>query len=475
MNTDSLTKSEESFRDKISTIDKAGKRIWVYPKKPKGSLHRARVVVAVVLLAFLFGAPFIKINGHPLILLNVVERKFILFGMVFWPQDFHLFALALISLFVFIILFTAVFGRIWCGWACPQTIFMEMVFRKIEYWIEGDAARQRAVNKAPWTREKIFKKGIKHALFFAIAFMIGNTFLAYIIGMDELYQIVTDPPHEHLLGLSFMLLFSLTFYGVFARFREQVCTMVCPYGRLQGVMLDSNSIVVAYDNVRGEPRGKYRKDGERNSLGDCVDCTLCVQVCPTGIDIRNGTQLECVNCTACIDACNGVMEKLEFPKGLIRFASLNGILNGEKLKVTPRIVLYIVLFTGLIFLLLFLMTNRTQVEATILRTPGVLYQEIDDGILQNLYNVKIINKTFEKFPVSLKLLKPEEGEIYMVTGSELYVEEEALAESAFFVKIPREKVVSQKMPVTIGVYRSGELIEKVNTTFLGPRVGPQLK
>lgn len=471
MSTETTTKRErktdESFRDKLYTLDAKGNRIWIYPKKPKGKLHRARAIVAIILLAFLFAAPFIKVNGQPLILLNIIERKFILFGLAFWPQDFYLFALALITIFVFIILFTAVFGRVWCGWACPQTIFMEMVFRKIEYLIEGDASKQRALDRAPWTKEKIMKKGLKHAIFFAIAFLIGNTFLAYIIGVDELFKIVTDPPSQHIVGLSFMILFSLVFYGVFARFREQACTMVCPYGRLQGVLLDPNSIVVAYDNVRGEPRGKIKKGQQQEELGDCIDCKLCVQVCPTGIDIRNGTQLECVNCTACIDACNGVMEKVNRPGGLIRYASFNGIQKGEKLRVTPRIIAYSLLLTVLLAVLIFLLAGRSEVEATVLRTPGVLYQEVEGNKLQNLYNLKIINKTFNTFPVHLKLLKPE-GEIYLVTGEELMIEGDVIAESAFFVKIPKSEIKQKRTPITIGVFRGNELIETTRTNFLGP-------
>jgi len=244
--------TKDDFRDKVSTIDKTGKRVWIYPKKSHGPLTRSRGIVAIVLLSFLFLAPFLRVNDQPLLLFNFLERKFIIFGLLFWPQDFHIFVLATIAMVVFIILFTAVFGRIWCGWACPQTIFMEMLFRKIEYWIEGDARKQIALKKAPWHAGKIIKKFLKHSIFYALSFIIGNIFLAYIIGSDKLIRIITDPPAQHLLGLSAMITFSAVFYFVFAFFREQVCTMVCPYGRLQGVLLDQNSIVVAYDFKRGE-------------------------------------------------------------------------------------------------------------------------------------------------------------------------------------------------------------------------------
>lgn len=463
-------KARESFRDKVSTIDEQGKRIWIYPKKPRGPLHRARAAVSVLLLAFLFGAPFIKVNGQPLILLNVLERKFILFGLAFWPQDLHLFALTMIALIVFIILFTAVFGRLWCGWACPQIVFMEMVFRKIEYWIEGEAHQQRALNKAPWGAGKFFKKVSKHAIFYGLSFLIGNTLLAYIIGVDELFKIITDPPGQHVAGLTAMILFSGLFYFIFAYFREQACTMVCPYGRLQGVLLDPNSIVVMYDFKRGEPRGRIKKGAERAPLGHCVECRLCVQVCPTGIDIRDGTQLECVNCAACIDACNEVMGRVNFPEGLIRYASFNGVKSGEKLKITPRIVGYSALLVALVGLLSFLLLTRSAVEASILRTPGVLYQEVEEGKIQNLYNIKVANKSFDKLSVHLKLLEPP-GEILLVGGEQLNVPGDGLAESVFFVKIPKAQLRGVQTPLLIGVYDGERLLETVKTGFLGPAGG----
>lgn len=457
----------EAFRDRIATVDEHGKRIWVYPKKPSGRLYRARTILSIFLLAFLFGAPFIKINGEPLILLNILERKFIIFGLAFWPQDFHLFALAALTLAVFIILFTVVFGRVFCGWICPQTIFMEMVFRKIEYFIEGDAHKQRALNKAPWSPEKFLKKAGKHIIFYAISFLIGNTFLAYIIGVDELYKIVTDPPAQHLAGLSAMVIFSLVFYGVFSWFREQACVIVCPYGRLQGVLLDANSIVVAYDFKRGEPRGRFRKNQPRESQGDCIACGLCEQVCPTGIDIKNGTQLECVNCTACIDACDSVMDRINKPRGLIRYASYNGIKEGTQLRLTPRIIGYSTILLLLISALTFLLANRAPLEATILRTPGVLYQETPDGKVQNLYNIKVVNKTFDRKEITLKL-KDRTGELMLVSGQTLPVPEDGLAETAFFVRLPRSELTRANTIIHIEVFESGNLVETVQTAFMGP-------
>jgi len=463
---DPIQKDTETYRDKVATVDESGKRIWIYPKKPKGSLTRAREIVAVILLLFLFLVPFVKINGQQLLLFDILNRKFVIFGLVFWPQDFHLFVLATISLVVFVVLFTVSLGRLWCGWACPQTIFMEMVFRKIEFWIEGDARKQIALKKAPWTGQKIFKKFLKHFIFYSISFVIGNIFLAYIISTESLFKIITDPPSEHTVGFFAMIIFSTVFYGVFAFFREQVCTMVCPYGRLQGVLLDPNSIVVAYDFKRGEPRGRFKKQQERNDNGDCVDCQQCVEVCPTGIDIRNGTQLECINCTACIDACNTVMSKLSWPKDLIRYASYNGIKQGTKLKVTPRIAGYSTILLILVIVTGIFLFNRTDVETTILRTPGLLYQETEKGNISNLYNLKIINKTQESKSIRLNLKSPV-GQIKII-GGPLLVPESGMFESAFFVEIPANNIKFLTIPLYIEIFSGDELLDEVRTSFMGP-------
>ncbi len=461
---DSNKAQDDNFRDSLATVTKEGKRIWIYPKKPFGKFYNARNYVTLFLLAFLFLAPFIKVNGHPFILLNILERKFIIFGIVFGPQDFHLFVLAMISVIVSIFLFTVVYGRIFCGWVCPQTIFMEMVFRKIEYWIEGDASKQKALDKAPWTGEKYFKKFSKHIIFFVISFIIANTFLAYIIGIDQLKEIVTDPPSQHLGGLTAITIFSGVFYFIFAKFREQVCTLVCPYGRLQGVMLDQNSIVIAYDYIRGEPRGKIKK-GEERTKGDCIDCHLCVDVCPTGIDIRNGTQLECVNCTACIDACDYVMEKVGFPKKLIKYASQEEIETRKRKIFTPRAIGYTVVLVILLSVMLGLLLNRSDVELTILRTPGLLYQEQRDNKISNLYDVKIVNKTFDSFPAKLELTNID-GEIKII-GKDLTVEPQGVTEAKFLVILKKDQLNSLNTPLEIAVKSDNKIIDVIKTNFLG--------
>ncbi len=472
MNDDQMKNEIEhdEFRDHLATVTEGGKRIWIFPKKPKGKFYNARTIVSLILLAVLFGVPFISYEGHPYMLFNILNREFIIFGMAFGPQDFHLFVISIIIGVVGIFLFTVVWGRIFCGWVCPQTIFMEMVFRKIEYLIEGDAAKQRALNKAPWTGIKIFKKALKHAIFFGFAFLIANALLAWIIGIDGVKELASKPISEVTGQFIAMMIFTGVTYFFGAYFREQVCTVICPYGRLQGVMLDQNSIVIAYDYKRGEPRGKRKKE-EVAELGDCIDCYQCVAVCPTGIDIRNGTQLECVNCTACIDACDDVMVKINKPKGLIRYASKEEIETGVRKIFTPKSIGYSVVLILLLGLLSFLLTTRTEVELSILRTAGLMAQEQADGRISNLYDVKIINKTFNELHTELEL-QNSKGEIKIVSGNvddngHLIVMPHQVTEAKFFVILDKDNIKSITMPIKIGVTANGELIDVIKTSFLG--------
>lgn len=463
---------QEDYRDSIATVDETGGRIWIYPKKPSGKFYNYRTYVSWILLAVLFGMPFIKVNGEPLLLFNILERKFIIFSIVFTPQDLHLFALAMLTLMVFIVLFTVVFGRLFCGWVCPQTIFMEMVFRKIEYWIEGDANQQRRLNKAPWTTKKFFKKLAKHIIFFAIAVLIANTFLSYVIGVDEVKKIISEPVSMHMGGFVAMLIFSAVFYGVFAFFREQVCIAVCPYGRLQGVLLVPNSIVVIYDWLRGEPRGKIKKqkanEEQQPQLGDCVDCGLCVKVCPTGIDIRNGTQLECVNCTACIDACDEVMEKVGRPTGLIRYDSHDNIEKGNSKIFTARVLAYSGFLAALIIFQAFLFGTRSEIESLLLRTPGMLYQEVDENTISNLYNYQLVNKTNDEITNLEFRLISHDGTIKLVGEKIPNVPKMEMIKGALFIEMKKADLTDRKNKIKLELYSNGEKIDNLSTNFLGP-------
>ncbi|RYY70512.1 MAG: cytochrome c oxidase accessory protein CcoG, partial [Chitinophagaceae bacterium] len=368
-------------------------REFIYPKKPAGKLYTNRKWFSYVLLTCLFSFPFIKLGGEQLVLLNFLERKFVFFGLIFTPQDFYLFALAMLIFIIFVVCFTVIFGRIWCGWACPQTIFMEMVFRRIEYWIEGDANHQKKLDQQPWTSEKILKKGSKHLIFLLISFGIANTFLAYLIGSNVLYKIVTEPINNHLSGFISIWLFTFIFYGIFAYVREIVCTVICPYGRLQGVLLDNQSLIVAYNEQRGEPRAFLQKSNPEPNKGDCIDCGLCVQVCPTGIDIRKGTQLECVNCTACIDSCNEVMIKINRPPNLIGFYTQDFIRSKMHFRLGLKAYGYAAVLLLVMLVFSSLIYKRQDVETTVLRASGTMYQLNEDGTVSNLYNAELINKT----------------------------------------------------------------------------------
>ncbi len=461
---------DDEFKGSLSTVDAEGKRIWVYPKKPKGKFHNARAYVSIVLLTILFSGPFIKINGNPFLLLNIFEGKFIILGVPFWPQDFFLFALAFVLFFVVVIIFTVAFGRLWCGWACPQTLFMEMVFRKIEYWIEGDANHQRKLNAAPWTTEKIIKKGSKQLIFLIFSILISHTAMAYLIGLEQVKEIVQQPPSSNPSGFIGLVVFTGIFYWVFAYFREQACTVVCPYGRLQGVLVVKDTIAVMYDWVRGEPRGKIKKNAVDAAKGDCIDCKLCVHVCPTGIDIRNGTQLECVNCTACIDACDDVMLKINKPTGLIRMDSHNGIVNKTKKIFTPRVIAYSVVMLVLTTFLSFLLMTREEIEVTFLKKPGTSYQISNDAVISNIFDVKIYNKTFAPVPFDLKIGNIEGAEIVSITDGEAIVQDDSMYSGMYLLKVPKSKLTGDVTVLEIEVYTEGKVLEVLKINFMGPMV-----
>ena len=463
-----------SFRDRIGTMNEDGQRAWVYPKKPQGKFYTYRTWVTWFLLIFLIAGPFIYVNGNQFMLFNVMQREFSIFGFPFWPQDFYIGVAAMIIAVLFITLFTSAFGRIFCGWICPQTIFMEMVFRKIEYWVEGDRGAQMRLDKQEWNADKVRKKGLKWFLFFLISFGIANVFLAYLVGSERLLQYVISGPLENFSTFSAVIIFTGVFYFIFAWFREQVCTIACPYGRLQSVLLDKKSVVVAYNHKRGERekgRSLFRKNENRAELGkgDCIDCSQCVQVCPTGIDIRNGTQMECTNCTACIDACDAMMAKVDLPRGLIGYYSEENIEKNESFSFNPRMKGFAAILVVLLGLLSGMLFLRSDVEATILKLPGQLYEAKTNNMISNVYTFKLINKTTGSFDdVHFKLLS-HDGKIESVTHEKVLIPEKGLAEGTLFIEIPKAILAGEKNEVEIGIYSGKKLLEKTSTNFYGPR------
>ncbi len=456
---------EESFRDRMPSVNEEGKRNWIYAWQPSGFWYKRRTILSILYIGVFFSLPFIHINGNPALQLNVVEGKFSILGMLFWPQDFFIFGVAMVTGVVFIYLFTMIYGRIFCGWACPQTIFMEMVFRKIEWLIEGNPNKQRTLNKGAWTSEKVLKKGFKHLVFLGLSFIIANTFLSYIIGTEGLFTIIREPVSAHVGGFIAIVVFTLAFYIVYAYAREIICTVICPYGRLQGVLLDHNSLVVAYDYNRGEPRGKGKRT-ESSVLGDCIDCKQCIVVCPTGIDIRNGTQLECINCTACIDACDHVMEKVGLPKGLIRYANENQLAEKIPFRFTTRMKAYSAVLILLLEGLGFLLATRNDVDVTVMRARGQLFQEVGTDSLSNLYMMNMLNKTTKPIHVEMKV-ENFPGRINLIGHELLNTPAEGSAEATFFIVLPKSAIQKRDSKVVIGIYQEGKKIRTIKTGFLG--------
>jgi cytochrome c oxidase accessory protein FixG len=454
-----------NFADRISTVDKRGKRKWIYALQPKGNLYNKRTVTSLVYLILFFTLPFVRIKGTPLFLFNFPKATFILFAKVFLPQDFMLIGVSMISVLLFIIVFTLVFGRVFCGWACPQTIFMEMVFRKIEYWIEGSAQKQQASDHKRWTTELYIRKTMKHIVFFILSFIIANTFLSYIIGTDELFRIMTEPVQKHIPGLLAIIGFTTAFYIVYAFVREIVCTVICPYGRLQSVLLDKNSLVVAYDYSRGEPRGKKKK-ADTDITGDCIDCGLCVHVCPTGIDIRDGIQMECISCTACIDACNLMMEKVHKAPDLIKIASEASIEDNTRPRFNYRAKIYSVVLVALLVVLTSLIASRSMFDATILRVPGQILQENKDGTISNLYRIKIVSKSMQTQPYHIQI-EDKNARIEYVGKHLDSLYSGASSEETFFIKIPADRILKRKVKYTLQIMSRNEVVQTKAVTFIG--------
>jgi cytochrome c oxidase accessory protein FixG len=399
---DALLQPEEHV---LSTMEADGSRRWLKPKLSKGTLLTRRRWVAYGLIFIFTLIPFLKIGGKPLLLLDIASRKFIIFGFTFLPTDTVLLAIFMVSVLLSIFLFTALFGRVWCGWACPQTVYMEFLFRPIERLFDGTTGRGGIKkNVAPW------RIAGKYIVYFLVCVYLANTFLAYFIGVERLGQWVQQSPLQH--PIPFLIMAAVTFAMMFdfCFFREQLCVVACPYGRFQSVLLDRNSLIVAYDSKRGEPRGKIKRnqahDQNLKIIGDCIDCKNCVTTCPTGIDIRDGLQMECINCTQCIDACNTVMKKIGRAPNLIRYSSQardEGFKAGWlRARTVAYPLLLLVLVTG--FVTVFL--SKTNFDAVIVREPGNPFSETEEGLIRNIFKLKLTNRTDRPATFSVNVVQP---------------------------------------------------------------------
>ncbi len=400
-------------QERPTTISESGRRQWLYPASFKGRWLNRRTLVNALLMLLFFGLPWLEVGGHQALLLDLPHRKLAFFGLVLWPQDSYLLWLLLFSALIGIFMITAQWGRLWCGWACPQTVFMEGVFRRIENAIEGSPNKRMRRDQGPLTWDKLWRKAVKHVVFFVIAAHVANTVLCYVASSERVLEMTLQWPGDNPSWFGFMFGVQMLVYLDFAWFREQLCTIACPYGRWQSVMLDDHSLIVGYDTGRGESRGgkKQRRKAPDQAFGDCIDCGLCVQVCPTGIDIRNGLQMECINCTACMDACDGVMRKIDKPEGLIRYTSLQELGGGERKLVRLRTVGYALVLTASLSAFAYAANNRKITEVTVVRAQGQGVVQVQGDAVVNHFRAKLVNKSDKA--VKIRLL-PREGYVFVV-------------------------------------------------------------
>jgi cytochrome c oxidase accessory protein FixG len=439
------------------------------PRLSKGRfLDRRRVVGYTLILAFLI-LPFVEIGGHPAILLDVPARRFHLFGATFHPTDSALLMLLMLSIFLGIFWITALFGRVWCGWGCPQTVYMELVFRPIERLFEGGPGRQRQLDKhRGFVPPRV--RLAKYAVFFIVAFVLGNQFLSYFVGWEKLAGWVTSSPLENPAGFAVMAVTTGLVFFDFTYFREQMCTVVCPYARLQSALLDRNSLVVGYDALRGEARKRVKARREGDGSGDCIDCGACVQTCPTGIDIREGLQLECIACTQCIDACDNVMDKLGKPRGLIRLSSQEALetrSSSKKKILRPRTVVYPAIIAVLLGLMGFVLERAGEADVTVLRQLNAPFVLDDAGAVRNQLRVKVVNRA--SGPRTYALAIPGIDASDMIAPQfPLTVEENDSITTPVFVTLPKDRFEDGQLPIQVRVTTEEGFEEEVPFLLLGP-------
>lgn len=412
-----MTAQKKPNLDSVTTVNADGSHHVLHPSDVSGRFTLARRLFAFLLLIVYVALPWITINEAPAVFFDVAERKFHLFGLTLYPQDLWVLFFAITGTGFTLFFITALLGRLWCGWACPYTIFLEHIFRRIERLIDGDSTARRKLDAAPWTFPKIWRRVIKHGLFVFTAAILAHIFLSYFVSLERLYDFLQGNPFDHFAAFGTVVFLTGAFYFCFAHFREQFCIMVCPYGRLQSAMTDDDTIIIGYDEARGEPRGKASDP----AAADCIDCRRCVTVCPTGIDIRNGLQLECIGCAACIDACDDIMKKLERPTGLVRYDSLNGLTGKKKRILRPRMILYAVLGCfGLGALTVAAMNKAVPYSVTSSRMAGPPFF-IDETTIRNNYRLLLTNKRNQEATFVVTLESAPEGFELSGAGEEIKV------------------------------------------------------
>ncbi len=458
-------------QDRLSTTDEKGRRLYIHPADVQGHFKKWRSIIHAFMILFFLALPWVRVGGNPAILLDISQRRFTILGATFWAHDAPILLFIFVGAALALGFITAIWGRIWCGWACPQTVFIEGVFRRIERWVEGDSLARKKIDREKMNPDKLLKKIFKWALFILVSLVITHSFLAYFVGSEKLFHMIQASPLENPSSFLLMAATTLAILFNFGWFREQFCTIACPYGRFQSVLLDNHSLVICYDASRGEPRGKQ---GE--ARGDCIDCFRCVDVCPTGIDIRRGLQMECIACTACIDACDTVMEKIERPKGLIRYDSLAGLQKRVSKKINVRTLTYLFLLSVVIVGFSLTLYFRKDLEISFVRSKEAPYQQMsgssDKVLILNHYKVHLENKSFENLNLNFSLESAYENlGIELVTALRpLPLASGKNVQADLFVKFPKSLLKNGQTKIKINITSSEnkEINRKEELTLVGP-------
>ena len=447
----------------LPTLNEDGTRNWIRPKPSPGPWWRRRRVVAWALMALFIAIPHLRIAGKPAMLLDVPRREFTILGTTFLPTDTLLFMLLLASIVIAIFLFSALFGRVWCGWACPQTVYLEFLYRPIERWLEGGRSGSLRLDRA--NRHFAPRRLLKYAIYLAISLVLAHTFLAYFVGTEALARWIRLSPREHPVPFIVMAVTTFMVFTDFTWFREQTCLIACPYGRWQSVLLDRQSLVVSYDPNRGEPRA-HVKDRTATS-GDCIDCRACITTCPTGIDIRNGLQMECVHCTQCIDACDQIMDQVGRPRGLIRYTSQAALAGAPRRLLRPRVVLYPLALTLFLGGFVVALGTRPAADVTLLRSQAEAFRVEPDGRIVNQVRIRIGNRSRATHAYALEVLGAEGGEV-VAPEWPLTVEAGELRTSSIFVVLPREAFEEGARSVTVRISAGESFATDQPFTLIGP-------
>jgi len=465
----------ESPEEVLTTLTKDGKRRWLYPVQSRGRFLSARRVLAWFFIFLFFAMPIIQLGGRPALMLDFVHREFAILGLVFYPTDTILMMIFMIGVLLSIVLITALLGRVWCGWACPQTVYLEFIFRPIERLVEGPEHVRKRRNERAKGWDWMWRKGVKMVIFLSLSLVLAHTFVAYFVGWEALLGWLRDDPREN---WGFFLIMALTtglVFFDFGYFREQMCTIACPYARMQSIMLDRDSMIVSYDPNRGEPRGKrskkYLAEVELNqveSQGDCVDCKLCVRTCPTGIDIRDGLQMECVTCTQCIDACDHIMDQIGKPRGLIRYTSENILEGGTTKKFRPRTMVYSALIILIFSAFSVALSERAEYDINIGRVVGEPFTELPDGRIANRLRFRVRNQTPEASSFDIIPASPNDLELRIVGATPIPLESGEMTRIEAWVVVPRDAFTETSIPGSFELVFSDGISTLSEFTLLGP-------